>query len=72
MRILRVHNRYQGGRDGEDNVMDNESCLLRTNGHEVHQFTAHNDEIHDAWSKFRAAQRMAYSKDGARWPVRNH
>ena len=66
MRILQVHNRYQGGRGGEDNVMDNESRLLRTNGHEVHQFTAHNDEISDGWSKFRAAQRMAYSKDGAR------
>ncbi|MBT5675949.1 MAG: glycosyltransferase family 4 protein [Rhodospirillaceae bacterium] len=66
MRILQVHNRYQGGRGGEDRVMDNESRLLRTNGHEVHQFTAHNDEIGTGWNKFRAAQRMAYSKDGAR------
>ena len=66
MRILQVQNRYQGGRGGEDRVMDNESRLLRTNGHEVHQFTAHNDEIGTGWSKFRAAQRMPYSKDGAR------
>jgi len=46
--------------------MDNESRLLRTNGHEAHQFIAHNNEIITGWDKFRAAQRMAYSKDGAR------
>jgi len=66
MRILQVHNRYQGGRGGEDRVMDNESRLLRTHGNEVHQFTAHNEEIGKGWSKFRAAVRMPYSKDGAR------
>ena len=66
MRILQVHNRYQGGRGGEDRVMDNESRLLRTNGNEVHQFIAHNDEIGKGWSKLRAAIRMPYSKDGGR------
>ena len=66
MRILQVHNRYQGGRSGEDRVIDNESRLLRTNGHEVHQFTAHNDEIRKGMDKFRAAIRMPYSKHGAR------
>ncbi|MDP6427825.1 MAG: glycosyltransferase [Alphaproteobacteria bacterium] len=66
MRILQVHNRYQGGRGGEDRVMDNESRLLRTNGNEVHQFTAHNNEIGRGFSKLRAAIRMPYSKAGAR------
>ena len=66
MRILQVHNRYQGGRGGEDQVMDSESRLLRTNGNEVHQFTAHNNEIGGAYGKLRAAIRMPYSKDGAR------
>ncbi len=66
MRILQVHNRYQGGRGGEDQVMDRESRLLRTNGNEVHQFTAHNNEIGGAYGKLRAAIRMPYSKDGAR------
>lgn len=66
MRILQVQNRYQGGFGGEDRVMDNESRLLRTHGHDVHQFTAHNDEIGQGWSKLRAGLRMPYSKDGAR------
>ena len=66
MRILQVHNRYQGGRGGEDWVMDNEARLLRTNGNEVHQFTAHNDEIGRGLSKLSAALRMPYSKSGAR------
>ena len=46
--------------------MDNENRLLRTNGNEVHQFTAHNDEIGSGFTKLRAAIRMPYSKLGAR------
>ncbi len=65
MRILQVQNRYQGGLGGEDRVMDNESRLLRTNGHEVHQFIAHNGEISHGLSKLRVALRMPFSKDGA-------
>jgi glycosyltransferase involved in cell wall biosynthesis len=65
MRILQVHTRYQGGRGGEDRVLDNESRLLRTNGNEVHQFIAHNDEIGSGFKMLRAAVRMPYSKEGA-------
>ena len=66
MRILQVHTRYQGGRGGEDGIVDNESRLLRTNGNDVHQLITHNDEIGRGLSKLRAAIRMPYSKDGAR------
>lgn len=44
MRILIVHNQYQQ-RGGEDAVVEAESDLLRTRGHEVRYYTRHNDEI---------------------------
>jgi len=47
MKLLLVHNRYrQTG--GEDEVFRRESELLRSAGHEVLEFTAHNGEIEEA------------------------
>ena len=74
MRILQVQNRYQGGFGGEDRVMDNESRLLRTHGHDVHQFTTHNEEIGQGWSKLRAGLTHALFKGRrtARLPSHRH
>lgn len=44
MRILIVHNSYQQ-RGGEDAVVEAETDLLRTRGHEVRVYARHNDEI---------------------------
>lgn len=44
MRILLIHNFYQQP-GGEDGVFRNEKALLERYGHEVSEFTRHNDEI---------------------------
>lgn len=44
MRVLLVHNSYQQ-RGGEDTVFEAERDLLRQNGVEVIEYTAHNDAI---------------------------
>lgn len=44
MRILLIHNFYQQP-GGEDGVFRNEKALLERQGHEVREFTRHNDEI---------------------------
>lgn len=44
MRILIVHNYYQQ-LGGEDIVFETESALLTSKGHDVFQFTQHNDDI---------------------------
>src|SRR4051794_2887513 len=44
MRILIVHNRYQQA-GGEDMVVEAESDLMTSRGHEVHRFTRHNDDV---------------------------
>jgi hypothetical protein len=46
MRILLAHNFYQHA-GGEDEVFRTESALLRERGHEVHEFTLHNDAINN-------------------------
>jgi glycosyltransferase involved in cell wall biosynthesis len=43
-RILVAHNAYQQ-RGGEDSVVDAELALLRMHGHEVLEYTRHNDEV---------------------------
>lgn len=43
-RVLIVHNYYQIP-GGEDTVVENESNMLRENGHDVVFYTRHNDEI---------------------------
>ncbi|WP_428425501.1 glycosyltransferase family 4 protein [Methylibium sp.] len=47
MRILLVHNRYSI-RGGEDAVFDQECDLLRSNGHEVIEYTKDNRQIDNA------------------------
>ena len=47
MRILQVHNYYQQP-GGEDQVVATEALFLRARGHEVGQYTMHNDEIDGA------------------------
>jgi glycosyltransferase involved in cell wall biosynthesis len=60
MKILIAHNFYQG-RGGEDAVCGAEIRLLRQAGHEVIEYTRHNDEIHDysfvekAWLSWRTS-----------------
>ena len=44
MKILQVHNFYQQ-RGGEDAVVSAECELLRSHGHEVIQYTKHNNEV---------------------------
>lgn len=44
MRILLIHNFYQQP-GGEDRVFDSEKALLIARGHQVFEFTKHNDEI---------------------------
>lgn len=44
LRILIVHNGYQH-KGGEDTVVESELKLLKDNGHEIHLFTRHNDDV---------------------------
>ncbi len=46
MKIVLVHNCYQQ-QGGEDVVFTNEAALLRDHGHEVVEYTDHNDRIDD-------------------------
>jgi len=46
MRILQVHNFYQQA-GGEDRVVAAEQALLSRNGHEVFQYTVHNDAVNN-------------------------
>lgn len=46
LRVLVVHNRYRSGQpSGEDNVVDQETALLREAGHEVELFERRSDDI---------------------------
>ncbi|MEM9414114.1 MAG: glycosyltransferase family 4 protein [Planctomycetota bacterium] len=44
MKIIQCHNYYQIP-GGEDSVVEDERALLMSNGHEVAQFTRHNDDV---------------------------
>ena len=64
MKLLLVHNRYrQPG--GEDEVFLRQSELLRSAGHEVLEYTRHNDEIVDdgILSKANLAARTLWAWD---------
>ncbi|MCA9149686.1 MAG: glycosyltransferase [Planctomycetales bacterium] len=54
MKILMCHNYYQQA-GGEDQVFADEAWLLRENGHDVVQYTRHNDDVDNLsqWQKFR-------------------
>lgn len=64
MKVLLVHNRYrQPG--GEDEVFQRERDLLRSRGHEVVEYTIHNDDIavNGILNKARIAMRTLWAWD---------
>lgn len=64
MKILIAHNYYkQAG--GEDQCVAAETSLLRRNGHEVVQYSLHNDAI-DRMTRIRAASRTIWSRAARR------
>jgi glycosyltransferase involved in cell wall biosynthesis len=64
VKILQCHNFYQQP-GGEDQVFHDEAHLLRSYGHEVIQFTRHNDVLRDmpAWQ---AAVRTVWNRETVR------
>lgn len=64
MRILLIHNFYQStAPSGEDGVYRNERELLQHAGHEVIEYTAHNDDIPSgALRQIRTAAQSAWSR----------
>jgi glycosyltransferase involved in cell wall biosynthesis len=61
LRILIAHNEYQQ-RAGEDAIVNNESALLATCGHDVRVVRVSNDAIAGMAAKARAAWRVTYSR----------
>jgi glycosyltransferase involved in cell wall biosynthesis len=73
MNILLVHNFYQQA-GGEDQVFADETKLLRDRGHEVRQFTLHNDAV-DSMGRLSLARRTLWNResyDALRSAVREH
>ena len=66
MKILILHNAYQQ-RGGEDSVVEAESALLQSAGHEVRVEIVNNDEIDGASAKAKAFLRSSYDPGRARW-----
>jgi glycosyltransferase involved in cell wall biosynthesis len=64
MKVLLVHNRYRQS-SGEDEVFSRESELLRSRGHEVLEYTRHNNEIVEdrILSKAKMAMRTLWAWD---------
>jgi glycosyltransferase involved in cell wall biosynthesis len=61
MRVLFIHNYYQQ-QGGEDVVFANEKQLLRQYGHEVFEFTAHNNDVQQM-PKLKLATNTIWSSD---------
>ncbi len=61
MKILMVHNFYQQA-GGEDVVFAAEKDLLRQHGHEVIEFTAHNDQV-EQMDKLKLATNTLWSRE---------
>lgn len=61
MRILVIHNFYQQP-GGEDVVFANEKELLRQHGHEIIEFTAHNEQV-EQMGKLKLAINTIWSSD---------
>lgn len=61
MNILILHNTYQQA-GGEDQVVANESALLRQNGDTVILHTVSNDGIKGFWRKMATAWQVPYSR----------
>ena len=64
MKVLQCHNLYQQP-GGEDRVVRDEAELLQSRGHEVVQFTKHNDSISE-FSRVRLALETIWSCQSAR------
>lgn len=60
MRILLVHNYYKI-RGGEDAVCEAEFKLLQAHGHEVHRYTAHNEQL-EAMHPLQSATNTIWSR----------
>jgi glycosyltransferase involved in cell wall biosynthesis len=60
MNVLTVHNFYQQP-GGEDQVFADESRLLRDRGHDVKQFTVHNDAV-DGMGRLELARRTIWNR----------
>ncbi len=73
MRILLVHNSYQQA-GGEDQVFRDESALLRSRGHEVREFTVHNNAV-ETMGRLELARKTVWNRvayDELRRSVRAH
>lgn len=64
MKILQVHNYYQQP-GGEDAVVAAERALLEQHGHQVVQYTKHNDEV-ERMPKLRLAAKTIYNRESER------
>jgi glycosyltransferase involved in cell wall biosynthesis len=64
MRILLVHNSYQQT-GGEDLVVPDEARLLESRGHDVGQYSVHNDQV-SSLSRLTLAQRTVWSQPAYR------
>lgn len=67
MRILILHNRYQQP-GGEDSVAEAEKRLLLDGGHQVVEYSRHNDEIanYSLWQRATLAPRTVWAWDSFR------
>lgn len=64
MKILQVHNYYQQP-GGEDAVVAAERALLESHGHQVLQYTKHNDEV-ERTSRLQLIQKTIYNRESER------
>jgi glycosyltransferase involved in cell wall biosynthesis len=64
VKILLVHNFYQQP-GGEDEVFRSERDLLRAHGHEVHEFTLHNDAV-PTYGKLALASATLWNREAHR------
>jgi glycosyltransferase involved in cell wall biosynthesis len=64
MKILQVHNHYQRY-GGEDAVVEGERALLERHGHQVAQYTKHNDEV-DRTPRLELALKTIYNRESGR------
>jgi len=64
MRVLQLHNFYQQA-GGEDRVLAAEYALLSSHGHEVFQYTVHNDAL-NATSSFQLGIKTVWNSDSYR------
>jgi glycosyltransferase involved in cell wall biosynthesis len=68
LKVLQVHNRYLTGLGGEDFVLDQESVMLREQGHEVDQLfvTTQSEDVDGFRSKLQTGMKTVWSREGYR------